>query len=114
MCREHKDESKAKSNSKSTSKQSIKSASDSVSSPSVRVPDILLGSGVARQAQAAGPAIEAQSLQLNTDIAAMQAAEDMHVTFDNASHASILHTIQYMGTITVDPTYITIQCICCI
>jgi B-box zinc finger len=101
-----KSKSKAKSKGKSTSKQSGKSASDSVSSPSVRVPDAVLGS-VARQAQAAGSAIEAQSIQLNAGIAAMQ-AEDMNVTFDNASHASVLHTIQCMGTITVDPTHITI------
>jgi tetratricopeptide (TPR) repeat protein len=98
------DPEQADSKSKSSSKSKTSSASSS--SVTVTVPDAVLGS-VARQAQASGSAIEAQSVELNTGIAAMQ-AKDMHVTFDNANHASVLNTIQCMGTVTVDPANIAI------
>jgi B-box zinc finger len=76
------------------------------SSSSATVPDALLGS-VARQAQSAGSAIESQCVELNDDIASMN-AQDMNVTFDNARHSSLLSNIQSMGTITLDQAHIDI------
>jgi B-box zinc finger len=94
--------------SKSKSSNTVKSSSESSESSEspVTVPDVVLGA-VTRQAQTSGSAIEAHSIQLNNGIAAMQ-AKDMHVTFENASHASVLNTIQCMGTITIDTAHITI------
>jgi B-box zinc finger len=84
-----------------------KSATSSSSSPlSATVPDSVLGS-VARQVQSAGSAIESQCVELNNGIASMN-AQDMNVTFDNASHSSLLSTIQAMGTITLDQAHINI------
>jgi B-box zinc finger len=82
------------------------SNSSSSSSASATVPDALLGS-VARQAQSAGSAIESQCVELNDGIAGMN-VRDMNVTFDNASHSSLLSTIQSMGTITLDQAHINI------
>jgi B-box zinc finger len=83
-----------------------KSAKSSSSLSSATVPDALLGS-VARQVQSAGSAIESQCVELNDGIAGMN-AQDMNVTFDNASHSSLLSTIQSMGTITLDQAHINI------
>jgi B-box zinc finger len=83
-----------------------KSAKSSSSSSSVTVPDAVLGS-VARHAQSAGSAIESQCVELNDGIAGMN-VQDMNVTFDNASHSSLLSTIQAMGTITLDQARINI------
>jgi B-box zinc finger len=80
--------------------------SSSSSSSLVSVPDAVLGS-VARQAQSAGSAIESQCVELSNVTAGMN-AEDMNVTFDNASHSSLLSTIQSMGTITLDQARINI------
>jgi B-box zinc finger len=82
------------------------SKSSSSSSASATVPDAVLGS-VARQAQSAGSAIESQCVELNDGIASMN-VQDMNVTFDNASHSSLLSTIQSMGTITLDQAHINI------
>jgi hypothetical protein len=82
------------------------SQSQSSSSSSATVSDALLGS-VARQAQSAGSAIESQCIELNSGIAGMN-AQDMNVTFDNASHSSVLSIIQSMGTITLDQAHIDI------
>jgi B-box zinc finger len=78
----------------------------SSSSSSATVPDAVLGS-VARQAQSAGSAIESQCVELSNGIAGMN-PQDMNVTFDNASHSSLLGTIQSMGTITLHQAHINI------
>jgi B-box zinc finger len=89
-----------------TDSKSAKPAKSPSSSSLVSVPDAVLGS-VARQAQSAGSAIESQCVELNNGIAGMN-VQDMNVSFDNASHSSLLSTIQAMGTITLDQAHINI------
>jgi B-box zinc finger len=83
------------------------SASSSIATSASTVPDAVLGS-VASHVHASGSSIEAQSVELNSGIAAMQ-SEDMSVAFRSATHASVLDRIRCMGEVDVRPVSIWTQ-----